>query len=782
MSSPLDRRPVRLAMVSALVLLFGFMACLSLSGKSVTTDEVPHIAAGYSYWKTGEYHINPEHPPLAKLLAGIPLLFLDPVLDTPHPAWKSARRRENMGIDFGFHFHFDPRAEGGNLEDHRTLLFWARVPIVVMGMVLCLYLYLLARLLYGNAAGLITLTLAAFCPTILAHTRLVTTDVTLTAFWVASLYHMIRFFRQPGWLHLVACGLTTGLAMGAKFSGIFALGFNGLVCTLSLFLPGGPWSAGRGKQVFEDFGPRFLRYGIHMAAYVAAAGLVVAILYAFHEFPLYFEGFQDVWKNHDPRYRAFFCGAPHAGIIPHYYLVALLVKMPVGTLVLAGLGVLWLKRRGQRLHPAERLFLLLPALFIFVLSSLSGKYLGVRYVLPSLPLVLILAGRTARIPWATRPWGKWVLAALVLAVVLSSLRAFPDYIPYFNEVVGGSRGGSALLDDSNIDWGQDWVEVAEFQTEHDIKELRYWAWNRIDPRKPYGIRGRDIREEEFYLPLTGWYAVGVHPLNRDVLTSYERPINFDWRTRYEPVAILGGATWIFRFWIEEPGRPAPAGFKGTVLTTRKWFQNALENFQRYHRAAPESSGIDLRWAEVYYRMGKRAEARGKLLDCRRKAGANVEKSRAHVSRFNLQRLHKLPVREQMSFLKFRDEFIQVKQAADLAYSRFEPGMAVDCAECAQWILDVLKRLPEQTRRYWLWREFLVDDYRAVQARVFAHASRFALEGDPLDAKIVTQQVRILNHLARQGNLQSIPEARLILDQEKARLARRKAQNTPPGNQ
>jgi len=770
-----------MAMVSALLLLFGVLGCISMSGKSVTTDEVPHIAAGYSYWKTGEYHINPEHPPLAKLLAGFPLLFLDPVLDTRHPTWMAAKRKENMGIDFGFHFHFDPRAEGGNLEDHRTLLFWARVPIVMMGMVLCLYLYLLARLLYGNAAGLVTLTLAAFCPTILAHTRLVTTDVTLTAFWVASLYHMIRFFRQPGWLHLVACGLTTGLAMGAKFSGIFVLGLNGLVCTLSLFLPGGPWSAGRGKEAFE-IGSRFLWYVTHMAVYVAVAGLVVAVLYAFHEFPRYIEGFDKVWTNHDPRYKAFFLGAPHAGIIPHYYLVAMLVKMPLGTLVLAGLGALWLKREGSRLHVAERLFLLLPALVVFVISTLSGKYLGVRYVLPSLPLVLVLAGRTAKISWVGRAWGKWVPAAGILAVVLSSLRTFPDYIPYFNEVVGGYRGGAALLDDSNIDWGQDWVEVAEFQKEHGIEELRYWPWNRIDPRRPYGIRGRDIQEEEFYLPQTGWYAVGVHPLNRDVLLNYDRPINFDWRTRYEPVAILGGATWIFRFWIEEPGRPAPPGFEGTVLTREKRFQNALESFERFHKAAPDSSGIDLQWAEIYYQMGNRAEARGKLMDCRRKAGLGVEKARARVSRFDIRRLHELPVLEILSFQKFRTEFNQVKLAADLAYGNFEPGIAVACAECAQWILDVLKRLPAPTRRYWLWREFLVDDYRAVQVRIFAHASRFALEGDPRDAEAVTQQVQILNHLARQGNLRSIPDARLVLEQEKARLAQWKAQKTPPGNQ
>ena len=54
----------------------------SMAGDSLTIDETAHLPAGYTYWKEGDYRLNPEHPPLMKLMAGFPLLFLDTTYDT----------------------------------------------------------------------------------------------------------------------------------------------------------------------------------------------------------------------------------------------------------------------------------------------------------------------------------------------------------------------------------------------------------------------------------------------------------------------------------------------------------------------------------------------------------------------------------------------------------------------------------------------------------------------------------------------------------------------------
>jgi hypothetical protein len=56
------------------VLIFCLITVASFIQKSPTWDEPAHLFAGYSYLKWGDFRANPEHPPLAKLLAALPLL------------------------------------------------------------------------------------------------------------------------------------------------------------------------------------------------------------------------------------------------------------------------------------------------------------------------------------------------------------------------------------------------------------------------------------------------------------------------------------------------------------------------------------------------------------------------------------------------------------------------------------------------------------------------------------------------------------------------------------
>ena len=66
-----------LSVLLALVLLAG-MAVLAGGAalrESVTVDEVSHIGAGVSYLERLDLRMNPEHPPLAKVLAAIPLVI-----------------------------------------------------------------------------------------------------------------------------------------------------------------------------------------------------------------------------------------------------------------------------------------------------------------------------------------------------------------------------------------------------------------------------------------------------------------------------------------------------------------------------------------------------------------------------------------------------------------------------------------------------------------------------------------------------------------------------------
>ena len=73
--------------------------------------------------------LNPEHPPLAKLLSGGALLIVDPNFDEAWPGWHEALTDTRRQFDVGRTFLFgDP----DNVVDHHVILFWSRLPVVFL--------------------------------------------------------------------------------------------------------------------------------------------------------------------------------------------------------------------------------------------------------------------------------------------------------------------------------------------------------------------------------------------------------------------------------------------------------------------------------------------------------------------------------------------------------------------------------------------------------------------------------------------------------------------------
>ena len=153
---------------------------------SATSDEPIHLAAGYSYWQTRDFRMNPEHPPLAKLLAAFPLLLIRPALDTSDQSWQGG-----MEVPFSFKFLY------GNDADR--LLFWSRTVMIIIAAMGATVTFLWARDMFGPAAGIFALMLYTFCPNLLAHGMLVTTDVPVAAFGVLTLYLFWKRREQPSW-------------------------------------------------------------------------------------------------------------------------------------------------------------------------------------------------------------------------------------------------------------------------------------------------------------------------------------------------------------------------------------------------------------------------------------------------------------------------------------------------------------------------------------------------------------------------------------------------------
>ncbi|RMF91024.1 MAG: hypothetical protein D6736_05775, partial [Nitrospinota bacterium] len=59
------------------LLAFFLQAALSMRQKSVTFDETYHLISGYTYLQTGDFRLGIDHPPLLRILAALPLLWLN---------------------------------------------------------------------------------------------------------------------------------------------------------------------------------------------------------------------------------------------------------------------------------------------------------------------------------------------------------------------------------------------------------------------------------------------------------------------------------------------------------------------------------------------------------------------------------------------------------------------------------------------------------------------------------------------------------------------------------
>jgi len=129
------------------MVIFCLQALLAAPRLSSTADEPIHLMAGYSYWQTRDFGLNPEHPPLAKLLAALPLLAIGPDFDASDKTWKTGIESA-AAADFLYRNNAD------------RLLFWGRVPLILLAALGGLVTFLWARDLFGPAAGMVAGTCA----------------------------------------------------------------------------------------------------------------------------------------------------------------------------------------------------------------------------------------------------------------------------------------------------------------------------------------------------------------------------------------------------------------------------------------------------------------------------------------------------------------------------------------------------------------------------------------------------------------------------------------------
>ncbi len=501
-----------------IALLHGAMGLTAAMHESATFDEPAHFAAGYSYSLRNDYRLDPESGNLPQRWAALPLLLEKPrLIATDSHEWLNAETG-NAGVEFLYDL--------GNDANHLLLLGRAMMTLVSTGV--CLLVYFWSKRLWGSAGGLISVTVAAFSPTLLAHGALITSDVSVTLLLSAALWSYWALLKRVTLMRFLICGACLAGVFVAKMSGPLVLPMMALLLAFRV------WNAGH---------VRCRRAPLLLAATAALALPVVAGIWATYGFRYSALAMEDSYRaelnhrwddllgdhtiasaatsfarehkllpeaylyglnvvRHDSDQRQAFLDGKWSFIgFGDFFPRAFLYKTPIALLLLillaTGAAVWWLRRRAgaaDRFLDATPLVALVLVYGGFALGT--GLNIGERHLLPMYPALFIACGGSAL--WL-RERRVRVLAAAAVVLLLGwdvgeSLRVRPHYFGYFSQFAGGPREGWRHLVDSSLDWGQD------------LPGLKRW----LDHNRP--DRPRPVYLAYFGAARPEWYGIDATAL------------------------------------------------------------------------------------------------------------------------------------------------------------------------------------------------------------------------------------------------------------------------------
>lgn len=511
--------------VLSLVLMLGPAA-----SDSAIMDELAHIPAGYSYVKYQDYRLNPEHPPLVKMIAGFPLLFQNFNFPTDKTSWTADINGQWIA---GAQFLY----ESGNDAD--KIIFWSRLGPMLLTLALIILTYIIARETVGRWWALLPAFFISLSPNILAHGHYVTTDIGAAFGILLATYLFLKYLSHPSAKSLTWAGLAFGLAQLMKFSAVLLIPYF-----LGLFLIF--WLLNRHYRKFWK-----TLLDIFLIFIIGTALIYVVYLFAVWNYPAekqladtesitqsfglrpladlniwlagnkflrplgqYLLGVLMVMQRSAGGNTGYLLGEVSNAGWWYYFPAVFAMKEPLAILIVIILGLILsslniLKSFKSGVRSAWQKFLEYAqtnfsemAMFLFIAMywaySMNSKLnIGFRHLIPTLPFIYILSASAIKKWFSFSPpsmaagwWEKLsnllgrlvnfsvkfsILGFLTLWLLISALFNYPYYLSSFNEFFGSFKGGYQYVTDSNYDWGQD------------LKRLKIWAEQNLQPNEKIAI-------------------------------------------------------------------------------------------------------------------------------------------------------------------------------------------------------------------------------------------------------------------------------------------------------
>jgi hypothetical protein len=567
-----------------------------MTQKSVTIDEIMYIGAGYYHLRTGDFQMNMTNPPFMKILSALPLLPIDlrlPSIQGDPRDWTIIQQWQ-----YARAFLYN------NTKDAELILFLARLPSIVVSVVLGLYVFRMTKELYGEKASCFAVFLYAFSPTMLAYSRFATQDLGVTAFMFISTYYWWTYIRNPNGKALTQCGIFLGIAMLTKLTAVFLLIAFAAHALFSVLKTNrlGVYSRLPIVRSIDPKRPR-LRQLTSISLSLIMLGLLTVLTI---NLGCAFQGtLEPLAKKgrHSGYYERLSISSsltrelseliltspiplpsPYVESVKFQFsnsiqgkasvsvkeksrqlgrwLAAFSIKTPVAMLILVLLGICYLIRHRNSLE-VEWLILIFVFTFAFIVSYLSDTY-WVRYLLPIYPFLYLLVSGHSFTQLRKTTFGTIFLCGLSIWYLISSLMIYPHYLAYANELIGGPENGYKYLTDSNIDWGQDLKGLKVYMEEKNIDRIKLGYFGSADAEY-YGI-------DYEYLPSVGlapnestqywWYEIddnhrydpgpqkGYLAVSATLLASprWLKPLfheTYQWLREYDPIDQIGYSILIF---------------------------------------------------------------------------------------------------------------------------------------------------------------------------------------------------------------------------------------------
>lgn len=462
-----------LGIYSALLFL---LLVLGILGESAVYDEKLHLEAGYAFLTKRDFRVEPVNPPLAREIVALPLIARYSLINDP-------------------------------------VLFFPRMMVVIITIVFGLYLYWFAKKSFGKKVAFFSLFLFMFEPEILTHGHYATTDLILAFLLFVSITLYCLWRKKLTFGRFIILSITTGFALSAKTSALPFL----LVPFISIFLL-------QKKGKYRDFMKRsyWKKKIFFFLFFIGLSGFFLWSTYFFTFEPLLGYRFdpnraaaalakkntfvnlaltlplplgsyissikQVILYSYSPSFikESFLYGQISESGFIYFFPLAFIIKTPLPLLIFFTISLIVFFKKNNL-----NLYFLISILTIFLISMASTLNLGIRYILPVYPFVILLSSQIVKLKSKSI---SVLIFFLAIWYITGTLSMVPHYISFFNELVRGSKNGYKYLVDSNLDWGQGLIDLKKYQDKYKIKNLQLGYFGSANP-SAYGIRYERIMDK-----------------------------------------------------------------------------------------------------------------------------------------------------------------------------------------------------------------------------------------------------------------------------------------------